>query len=104
MSEAFKTYPPDLSEEGIKYLKSYISSWTAQHGLSVRPSTAQVPEEANPNHVLTTNAPVTLFPSPFPRPCFDQAQNLQKIYNELYAGIASNEEWLEAIMRESVVL
>ena len=61
-------------------------------------------EDINPNHVLATNAPVTLFPSPFPTKCFEQARSLQQVYNELYASIASSEAWLEAIMKELIAV
>ena len=100
MADVYETYPPEVSEEQLEYLKSTVNNWTAQHGLLVRPSPSLVSEDVNPNHILSTSAPVTLFPSPFPRACFEQARSLQTVYNELYAAIASNEEWLESIMKE----
>lgn len=96
----FSGYPPESSDDQLDYLALVVKNWTIQHGLTVRPSTAVVPEDTNPNHVLATNAPVTLFPSPFPRSCFEHAQTLQTVYNELYAAISSNEKWLETIMTE----
>lgn len=98
----YSEYPPPLSPEQEEYLVQTVKNWTIEHGLSVRPSTAIVSEEANPKNVLATNAPVTLFPSPFPKSCFEQARSLQQVYNELYAAIASDEQWLEAIMKEYV--
>jgi glutathione synthase len=98
----FGSYPPAATEEQVEYLAAHVKNWTAQHGLLVRPSTQQVSEDVNPNKVLATNAPVTLFPSPFPRKNFEQARSLQTIYNELYAAIASNEKWLESIMKELI--
>jgi len=89
-----------LTQEREEYLVQTVKNWTVEHALAVRPSTAIVPEETNPTNVLATSAPVTLFPSPFPRACFEQASHLQQIYNELYAGIASDEQWLEDIMKE----
>ena len=99
-AELFASYPPQLSEEQQAYLAAYVKNWTIENGLSVRPAISQVSEEINPSHVLATNAPVTLFPSPFPAKSFEQAQELQTTYNELYANIASNEAWLEKIMSE----
>ena len=96
----FSQYPPDIPDEQLEYLVSFVKDWTIQHGLTVRPSPANVSEESNPNHVLATNAPVTLFPSLFPRTCFATAKSLQTIYNELYAAIANSEAWLESIMKE----
>jgi glutathione synthase len=102
INDIFSNYPPDIPDEQLEYLVSVVKNWTIQHGLTVRPSTAIVPEDTNPNHVLATNAPVTLFPSPFPKACFEQARSLQTVYNELYAAVASNERWLETIMKEYV--
>jgi glutathione synthase len=99
-NDIFSGYPPNISEEQLEYLASVVKNWTIQHGLTVRLSTAIAPEAINPNHVLATNAPVTLFPSPFPKACFEHARGLQKVYNELYAAISSNEKWLEVIMKE----
>ncbi|KAI1622602.1 glutathione synthase [Exophiala viscosa] len=98
----YSEYPPPLSPEQEDYLVQTVKNWTIEHGLCVRPSTAIVSEEANPKNVLATNAPVTLFPSPFPKSCFEQARSLQQVYNELYAAIASDEQWLEEIMKELI--
>ena len=100
LDEIFSRYPPDVPEEQLEYLVSTVKNWTIEHGLTVRPSPAIVSDESNPNHVLATNAPVTLFPSPFPRKCFETARSLQTVYNELYAAVSSNEHWLESIMKE----
>ena len=98
----YSNYPPQLTVEQQEYLVETVKNWSIEHSLAVRPSPAIVPEDANPNKVLATNAPVTLFPSPFPNSCFEQARNLQQVYNELYAAIASDEQWLEQIMKEYV--
>jgi glutathione synthase len=100
VNDVFSTYPPDVPDDKLEYLVSTVKNWTIQHGLTVRPSPATVTDEVNPNHVLATNAPVALFPSPFPKTCFERARSLQTVYNELYAAIASNERWLETIMKE----
>lgn len=94
------TYPPEISAEQHEYLVQRVKDWTIFNGLTVRPNPAFINNEINPGNVAATNAPVTLFPSPFPRKCFEQAQSLQTIYNELYANIASDEEWLGGIMKE----
>lgn len=96
----YSSYPPPLTSEQEDYLVQTVKNWTVEHALTVRPSTAIVSREANPNNNLATNAPVTLFPSPFPKACFEQARNLQQVYNELYATIASDEQWLEDILQE----
>lgn len=98
----WESFPPQATEEQLEYLVQTVKDWTIFNGLTVRPNPSFVSNESNPNHVLATNAPVTLFPSPFPRRCFQQAQELQDVYNELYAAIASDEEWLGEIMKEYV--
>ena len=100
INDIFSRYPPDIPDEQLDYLVSYVKNWTIQHGLAVRLAPTNVSENSNPNHVLATNAPVTIFPSPFPRTCFETAKSLQTVYNELYAAIADSEAWLESIMKE----
>lgn len=94
-------YPPALTVPKLEYLLTSFTDWSLAHGLAVRPPpTAQRPDES----VLATHAPVTLFPSPFPRAPFDQARGIQTVYNELYANIASDdsEQWLAPIIEELV--
>ncbi|CAG7961659.1 unnamed protein product [Penicillium salamii] len=95
----YSNYPPELSAAQQKFLVTAVKDWAIQNGLAVRPSPAIVPAGTDQNGVLATNAPVTLFPSPFPRTCFDEATALQEIYNELYASITCNEEWLGDIVK-----
>lgn len=101
-SEMWESFPPKASEEQLEYLVQIVKDWAIFNGLVVRPNPAFISNEVNPNHVVATNAPVTLYPSPFPRTCFENAQRLQTVYNELYAAIASDEEWLGEIMKEYV--
>lgn len=96
----YTDYPPSLTPEQEEYLVQTVKNWTIEHALTVRPSTAIVSGEVNPKNVLATNAPVTLFPSPFPKACFEQARYLQKLYNELYAAIANDQKWLEDVLKE----
>ena len=94
-------YPPALTASKLEYLFTSFTDWSLAHGLAVRPpGTAQHLSES----VLATHAPVTLFPSPFPRAPFDQARGIQTVYNELYANIASDdsEQWLAPIIEELV--
>ena len=100
MASIYADYPPELSQAQKDHLVYTIKNWSIQHGLAVRPNPTFVSTEIDPNSILATNAPVTLFPSPFPRVTFDHAQHLQPVYNELYARIADDEEWLEEILKE----
>lgn len=98
----YAEYPPQLTPEQQEFLVTATKDWAIQNGLAVRPNPAILPEGIDSNHVLATTAPVTLFPSPFPRACFTEAQALQPLYNQLYASITSNQEWLGKIIEESV--
>jgi glutathione synthase len=98
----YPPFPPRLPPERLKYLLSNLHDWAIEHGLAVRPATDVVPQNVNPHGVLATTAPVTLFPSPFPEDCFYQAESLQRAFNELYAGIARDEEWLGQVVQEIV--
>ena len=95
-------YPPNLTAAESEQLLSSIKDWSIANGLAVRPPVSLVKAEADPHGVLATTVPVTLFPSPFPRACFEQAISLQEAYNELYAAIAQDEEFLGNIVQESV--
>ncbi len=86
-------YPPSLTEQQQSHLVSSLKDWSLAHGLAVRPS------EHDPSSSLATTAPVTLFPSLFPRVCFQEATAIQAIYNELYAAIAMDEAWLGDIIK-----
>ena len=100
MASVYANYPPDLTQTQKDYLVFTVKNWSIQHGLAVRPNPSFVAPEHDPNSILATNAPVTLFPSPFPKITFDHAQELQPLYNELYARIADEEEWLEGVLKE----
>ena len=96
-------YPPEVTEAESALLVSSIKDWSIAHGLAVRPAPNLVAVEEDPNHVLATSAPVTLFPSSFPRVCFEQARVVQKAYNQLYATIAQDEQFLQDMVEEYVL-
>lgn len=96
----YPDYPPQMTPEESQYLLSNLKDWSIAHGLAVRPSPAFVAEEIDPSGVLANTAPVTLFPSPFPAACFEEARDIQKSYNELYAAISQDEQWLSEIVEE----
>ncbi|KAF2263903.1 glutathione synthase [Lojkania enalia] len=95
-------YPPDLSPEEQQYLLTNIKDWSIAHGLAVRPAPSFVSQAQDPSGVLATTAPITLFPSLFPRSCFEQGLAIQNAYNELYSAIARDEEWLKGIVEELI--
>lgn len=93
-------YPPDLSLEEEQYLLSNLKDWSIAHGLAVRPAPSFVQPAQDPSGVLATTAPVTLFPSLFPKSCFEEGLSIQKAYNKLYAAISRDEQWLKEIVQE----
>lgn len=93
-------YPPNLTPDQTDYLLSELKDWSLSNGLAVRPSQNFISENLDPGGVLAVPAPVTLFPSPFPRACLDEAREIQQTYNELYAAISRDEEWLGEIVQE----
>ena len=88
------SYPPSLEPKALSYLVTSLTDYCLSHGITVRPSN---PSEGD--H-LSSHAPVTLFPSLFPRKAWDQALKVQTIYNVLYARIANDVDWLGGIMDE----
>lgn len=100
-SEVFnEEYPPNLSASEFELLLATIKDWSIANGLAVRPPESLIKAEADPHGILATTAPVTLFPSPFPRVCFEQAKFIQKAYNKLYAAIAQDQGFLGNIVQE----
>jgi glutathione synthase len=77
------------SEEQILALLGQIQDWQINHG-----SLLKLVKSQTERSVLSYPVGVTVFPSVFPRSQFYRAMDLQPIYNELYATIAGNEEWL----------
>ena len=92
------TYPPSLTDGEEARLVQTIKDWTIAGGLSVRPPPALASSDSQ--GILAMPAPVTLFPSPFPGVCFEQAKSVQKSYNQLYARISQDEVFLSDIVKE----
>ncbi|OAL51306.1 glutathione synthetase large chain [Pyrenochaeta sp. DS3sAY3a] len=99
-SIAQSDYPPELSQDEEHYLLATLKDWSIAHGLAVRPAPSFVQPSQDPYGVLATTAPVTLFPSLFPRSCFKEGLAIQTAYNELYSAIARDEPWLQSIVEE----
>lgn len=100
----YPSYPPALTEQQYQHLLGEIKDWSIGHGLAVRPPPSFISKEQDPSGVLACTAPVTLFPSLFPRACFERAVAVQQAYNELYSVIARDGEWLEGVVREYVYI
>ena len=96
----YPEYPPHLTSEQSEYLLSNVKDWSILNGLAVRPSLSFIPEQVDPSRSLAVTAPVTLFPSLFPQRCFEEARAIQTAYNELYAIVARDEDWLRQVVEE----
>jgi len=94
------SYPPGLEAQESERLIQTVKDWTVGNGLAVRPPVSVAPAEADPHGILATSAPVTLFPSPFPQICFEQAKAVQTAYNELYARISQDEDFISQVVQE----
>ena len=91
-------FPPALDALEQENLMQVIKDWSISHGLAVRPPPAVA--GSDPEGILAISAPVTLFPSPFPRTCFEEAKAAQQAYNELYSNISRDETFLRDIVQE----
>ncbi|MCJ1435838.1 hypothetical protein MMC27_005214 [Xylographa pallens] len=98
----YSNFPPYLIPEQRKHLLTTLNDWSLANGLAVRPSSNFVSEHTDPSGVLAVTAPVTLFPSLFPKNSFNHAKTLQQAYNRLYVAISRNEEWLGEVIQELV--
>lgn len=87
---------PSLSSENEAQLVEKILQWSLANGLVMYP----------PNFELhsANNAPITLFPTPFPKDLFQQALDVQQTFNALYANVVAHQKkWLLDVV-ESLAL
>ncbi|KAG6001773.1 hypothetical protein E4U21_003818 [Claviceps maximensis] len=96
------TFPPHLTSVEREALTQTIKDWASGHGLVVRPPPAVIAAEADPNSITAVPAPVTLFPSGLDRHAFRKGLAVQKTYNELYAAVSRDEEFLAGIVKQVV--
>ena len=90
----FGSWPPSLSPAQLEALTLYATTYAISHGLLYLPPAEYQP--VIPSAAI--HAPISLFPSPFPRKLFELAIKLQKTFNILYSRIAMDEEFLDQIM------
>ncbi|KAF8544125.1 glutathione synthase [Trichophaea hybrida] len=90
-------YPPEIIDSALSHLISAFTDYSLSHGLTVRPAPSFA---ENPRNALSTPAPVSLYPSLFPRSCFESGRSAQVAYNSIYAAVASDEEWLGKVVTD----
>lgn len=83
-----------LAEDQMGQLVSDIKDYQLTHGNLLKLVRF---EEAT--KVPSIGAGVSALPTLFPRRCFDEAWNLQRCMNELYIRVATDEQWLYAILQ-----
>lgn len=87
--EMMRAKIPEPSDAQISALIALIKDWQINHG-----SLLKLVKSEQEHSVLSYPVGVSVFPTAFPRIQFNRAVDLQPIYNELYATIAMNEDWL----------
>lgn len=88
----YPAYPPKPSSEEAAFITQTTIDWSLGNGL-----TMLSPEGKG---VTAVHAPVTIYPSPFPKSAMINALAVQTAFNELYANVANNEEWLKESLTE----
>lgn len=81
------TFPPDISPQEEAELVHEIKEWSFSNGL------VMVPVD-NGNWSRVVHAPVTLYPTIFPKIAFQRAINIQELYNRIYISVTLNTDWL----------
>jgi glutathione synthase len=91
----FASWPPALTPEQQAILVQKATTRALATGLLYLPP-GYPPDSPPPQAAI--HAPLSLFPAPFPRESFEQAQGIQSLYNVLYSNITMDTEWLDEIM------
>ncbi|CAN6641461.1 hypothetical protein TRVA0_018S02366 [Trichomonascus vanleenenianus] len=84
-------YPPEVSPAEEKETVNSITHWAMGHGLMML---------TEGNAPTAVHAPVTVYPTPFPKAAFEKARKAQKPFNELYYSVCANEEWLVSVITD----
>lgn len=96
-------WPPKelAADERNLYVSRDARDYALGHGLVYR----ALPEKSGdaPPPDVAIHAPTTLVPTPFPRILFERALRMQPIFNELYARVAMDDDFLTSVMKDSVI-
>lgn len=94
LSMASSDYPPTISSDHETSLLALASDYSLSNGLILRP--------LDNSSTQSIHAPYSLYPTPFPSHLFSQALSLQTRYNELYAKITTDDQFLERVVGGNV--
>lgn len=93
--------PAALLEEGrINAIAADARDFALAHGLVYRPVPARADAAPAPDMVI--HAPIAMTPTPFPRSLFEHAESLQPLFDKLYAGVALDANFLDAVIGGAV--
>lgn len=87
-------WPPEKTDEELFELHNRIRDYQITHG-----SLIKLVRTDDGHNVLSCPIGVSMFPTWFPRACFEQALLLQETYNELYVNVAEDPEWLHDVLK-----
>ncbi|KAG0287561.1 hypothetical protein BGZ96_008524 [Linnemannia gamsii] len=85
-----------LNDTQLAILKDAALDFALSHGLVVRPPPSA--DDAATSQGGVINAPVALFPTPFPINAFNNAVKIQPLYNQLVHDISQDDAFLKEIM------
>ncbi|KAG6379415.1 glutathione synthase [Boletus reticuloceps] len=94
----FSQWPPKFTDIQLTNLVQHATTYALAHGLAYLPAIPSQP----PAPSSVTHAPISLLPAPVPRALFRKAQRLQSIYNDLYARVATDDDFLDQVMGAEV--
>ncbi|GJJ68856.1 glutathione synthase [Entomortierella parvispora] len=81
-----------VTDDQLLILKDAALDYALSHGLVVRPPATAA------SHTGVVNAPVSLFPTPFPAKAFQDAVKIQPLFNQLVHDISEDDAFLKEIM------
>ncbi|EIW68118.1 hypothetical protein TREMEDRAFT_64014 [Tremella mesenterica DSM 1558] len=90
------SWPPEVSPEQLDHLLLLATTHALTNGFILLAPPAPTP--GNPP-TQTFAAPMSIFPTPFPRRLFDRVRLLQPIYNVLYARVALDWEFIDGVFQ-----
>lgn len=95
-------WPPRLTEKQRAVLSLQAVDYAISHSILYRP--LPIASSSKPPLDAAIHAPISLFPSPFPRHLYQQGQELQPLYNDLYSRIAVHDAFLKRVIGGNVIL
>lgn len=83
------------SEAELHHLTNEIKDYQIVHG-----SLLKVVQYETESSVPARAVGVSILPTPFPKACFEEAMELQRVINELYVRVAADPDWLYSVLGE----